>query len=72
MESAKRSFAHCFKLQNKIPAYAGFDLRGETAKRNEVFGLGKCLRWKQSVADADFDEVKLIRAQGECLGIRSR
>ena len=49
----------------------GFDLRGETAKQNGVYDLG--LPWAEmKCADADFDEVKLIRAQGECLGIRSR
>ena len=63
----------CTTLQdtNQKPSEAGFDLRGGTAKHSGVFDLG--LPWAETKrADADFDEIKLIRAQGECLGIRSR
>ena len=40
MKSAKRSFAQCFKTNQK-PNEMGFDLRGETAKQSEVFGEAK-------------------------------
>ena len=62
---------HIVSKTNQKPNEMGFDLRGETAKQNGVFGLG--LPWAETKrADADFDEIKLKRAQGECLGIRSR
>ena len=45
--------------------------RGEATKRYEVFDRREA-KGGNGISGVCFDEVKLIRAQGECLGIRSR
>ena len=72
VEITKRSFAQCFKLQIKSPAQAGFDSRGEAMEQGSESNKGAA--WVRFTEFAPFasTKVKLIRAQGECLGIRSR
>ena len=57
---------------NQKPSEAGFDLRGGTAQLSEVFDQSVSCGRKRSVRMLIPTKVKLIRAQGECLGIRSR
>ena len=62
-----KSWDMVIKITDQKPSEAGFDLRGEAAKQLSV---NACVN--AGFAERTSTKVKLIRAQGECLGIRSR
>ena len=66
-EAIKIVLFYKFKAQR-----SGFEFERRNSEAKRSFRPGRMFRAETERADADSDEVKLIRAQGECLGIRSR
>ena len=62
-----KSWDMVIKITDQKPSEAGFDRRGGTTKQ---VSFNACV--KTAFAKCVPTKIKLIRAQGECLGIRSR